>query len=436
MNIHTSIDLGETSTHVVVLASVLVPIAIAVALWVKHPPGHRRRGAIALATTWNAVGLLALNVIAQRVGWWEFGEAGPSLLGVPVALWLGWVVLWGTAGAQSPVRPATTVAALAVFDLIYMPLAGDAVLLHNSWLLGEAVALAAIAWPGLLLARWAEADTRLAARASLQLAMFGVMLFWAIPALAIGGLDRPMTLEVPPPFFGVAFGALILATLPGLISLHEFHLAGGTPWPWDSTTHAVRSGPYRYVRSPMQLSGVLVLVIAATLYREPVVLAAAVSAVGYSRLFSALEQDELIDRFGDDWALLANGQRRWLPTWRPSAHAEPATIWIGFSCEVCDPIARFLAARRPVGLDIRDAASHPDVLFRARYERADGVELDGVRAVGAALEHLHLAWAFAGWLLRLPVAWRWWQLIGDAVGFGPRPSRPIAPATPMSSSPA
>jgi hypothetical protein len=45
---------------------------------------------------------------------------------------------------------------------------------------------------------------------------------------------------------------------------------------------------------------------------------------------------------------------------------------------------------------------------------------EGVRALGRALEHLHLGWAFAGAVLRLPLVWQSVQLVMDASGLGPR----------------
>jgi len=150
-------------------------------------------------------------------------------------------------------------------------------------------------------------------------------------------------------------------------------------------------------------------------------------ALSYNVLFCRLESTDLIDRFGDGWAAVALDQRRWWPTWRPHALATPAVIWVDFGCDVCSPVAAFLARFEPAALEIRDAREHPELLSRIRYERADGVRFNGVTAIGAALEHCNLGLAMCGWALRLPVLWRLWQLVGDAVGFGPRPARSAVP---------
>jgi hypothetical protein len=67
------------------------------------------------------------------------------------------------------------------------------------------------------------------------------------------------------------------------------------------------------------------------------------------------------------------------------------------------------------------AADHPlRDLDRLTFQSAtDGREEEGVVALARALESIHLAWAFAGWTLRLPVVWSIAQLLVDAAGGGP-----------------
>jgi hypothetical protein len=56
-----------------------------------------------------------------------------------------------------------------------------------------------------------------------------------------------------------------------------------------------------------------------------------------------------------------------------------------------------------------------------RYDPKDGSgTVDGIRAMGRALEHLDLGWALCGTEVRLPCAWQLVQLFMDAAGLGPR----------------
>ena len=43
----------------------------------------------------------------------------------------------------------------------------------------------------------------------------------------------------------------------------------------------------------------------------------------------------------------------------------------------------------------------------------------GVAALGRAVQHLHLGWAYVGWLVRVPGVAPFLQVVVDAVGGGP-----------------
>ncbi|MDH3299593.1 MAG: hypothetical protein OES24_03715 [Acidimicrobiia bacterium] len=420
----------DAAPVLVALAAALVPAVSAWALWLWRWPDRGLRGGIALAALWNATWLLPANLLAVQNGFWHYNVDAPRLLALPMPLWFGWVVLWGVVAPLLPLRPAVVVGLVFLVDLVYMPLLEPVVELGPQWWLADLVMVGVVAIPGLFLARSTASRTSLTTKVVLQVLLFGCLLVWVIPAVAadLAGSDlRPWP---PPTTWGAVTVALGLVALPGLTAVDEFRLAGGTPWPWDGTARLVGSGPYRYVRSPMQLSGIGVLVIMAIIHRLPIVLIAAVVSSLYGRLFCRLEEAELARRFGTEWLSRQAEIRRRLPSWRPSRTGETAVVWIDLGCQICRPVADFLLERDPTELTVRDAAEHPKPLSRARYERADGSVFDGVAAIGMTLEHLHLGWAMVGWLLRLPVLRSFWQLIGDAVGFGQRPVTGSTPAPP------
>ena len=82
----------------------------------------------------------------------------------------------------------------------------------------------------------------------------------------------------------------------------------------------------------------------------------------------------------------------------------------------------WIEARSPLGLQVVDAEILPaGSIQRMRYDPGDGSgTVDGVRAMGRALEHLNLCWALCGVGLRLPCVWQIVQLFMDAAGLGPR----------------
>ena len=71
-------------------------------------------------------------------------------------------------------------------------------------------------------------------------------------------------------------------------------------------------------------------------------------------------------------------------------------------------------------------------LRRITYVGPDGSTASGIAAAAHALEHLHLGWAIAGWVLRLPNVDLLVQTIADAVGAGPQ-DLPASPAPPTPS---
>src|SRR5687768_16928582 len=77
------------------------PIVVALLLWVWRWPALGRRNlvtrtgaAVLLASAWNTVALLVINIVAPRFGWWRFDAEVALIAGVPVDLYLGWITLW------------------------------------------------------------------------------------------------------------------------------------------------------------------------------------------------------------------------------------------------------------------------------------------------------------------------------------------------------
>ena len=145
---------------------------------------------------------------------------------------------------------------------------------------------------------------------------------------------------------------------------------------------------------------------------------------GHGSLFSAgvaawNEDGELSKRFGRDWSRYRTEVPLWLPRWRPYA-GTTATVYVATTCEPCSEVGRFLTRRRPKGLVIAAAEESSDETTRITY-RMEGVGTEtGLAAVGRSVEHINLAWAIGGWIVRLPVVRPLLQLVADAVGAGPR----------------
>jgi protein-S-isoprenylcysteine O-methyltransferase Ste14 len=413
-----------TGLDVTVLRSgaLLVPLALAAALWVAAPGA--RVGA-ALATLWNAVWLIVVNAVAVAAGWWVFGTEGLMWSGVPADVILGWAVLWGAVPVLLLpwVNPVVSVAVLIAADALAMGALAPLVVLHTDWWWGEAVAVAGCLLPGLALG-WATVRRRaLWVRVSLQVTLFGAVLLFVIPAVTFALTDTSwsdIADRVGGPVDSILLQAGAVVAVVALRAVADFAHHGGTPFPWDPPPRLVTSGPYAFLANPMQACLVLLLALGAALVSHPgLILAAGVAVAVGAGIAGWHEREQLRDRFGEPWIAYRRAVHDWLPRWRPYPQRAPATLYVAATCDPCSQIGAWLARRAPVALTIDAAETHPEQLRRIRYE-SDSVVLQGTRALGAALEHISLGWAPVGWLLRAPgLAW-FVQLLADAVGAGPR----------------
>lgn len=411
-------------------ASVYITIVLTVGVWAWRRPTAGAVSAAFLAWLWNLPVLLLLHVAAAHFGWWQFDARGGLFLGIPVELYLSWAWLWGVIPALAfPTLPvkAVVVAALA-FDLALMPAASPVLRLGPAWLVGEGIGLLVGLVPGQLLARWTVRAERLTERALLQVLAFSGLVLLVLPAIAIEGsggtwlnpLDRPTW------HLSLLAHALALPALVGLTAVQEFVTrGGGTPVPFDPPRRLVTTGVYAYLQNPMQLSGVVLLLLLGLILGNPWVSASGVMAHLYSAGLAGWDEDEdLQRRFGQDWLAYRQGVRPWVPRFRPWHRPDrpPARLFVAESCDMCRDVRRWFERRGARHLAIVPAETHASgALMRITYEPRDGTRAAaGVEAIARALEHIHLGWALLGCLLRLPIIRQFAQLLTDASGGEPR----------------
>src|SRR6185503_17003980 len=141
-----------------------------------------------------------------------------------------------------------------------MPAAWPVLQLGPQWLLGEGIALVIALLPSQLLGRWTVRDVRLPQRALLQMAAFTGLLFFVVPVIAITGSSGHWVNPLDRPLWQLSLFAHVLAlpAILGLSAVQEFvSRGGGTPVPFDPPRRLVTTGPYAYVRNPMQIAGVV-----------------------------------------------------------------------------------------------------------------------------------------------------------------------------------
>ncbi len=407
----------------------LLPLLAACALWLWRLPSRRTRAGILLAFAWNLSALLAINLLAAHFGWWRFYAQGGLLLGIPADLYIGWAVLWGAIPvlAFPRMRLLFLIALMLGVDLLLMPACAPVIQLGNRWLVGEAMALAIVLLPAQALARWTKTDSRLKWRASLQALIFSGLLLGVLPAVILeqtGGSwltfwNRSFWLK------SIYLQLLMIPATLGLTALQEFVERGrGTPIPYDPPRRLVTSGVYAYIANPMQLSICLLLAVWGLLLSSYWVAGASLMGLVYGAGLAAWDEGgDLRRRHGRAWVAYRQMVRNWWPRWRPW-YSEDARVYVAEGCEPCSEVGTWLKHRRPVALKIIAAEKHPTLdLRRMTYEASDGTIEEGVAAFARSLEHINLAWGFAGWTMRLPLVRQLIQLLVDAVGGGPREVR-------------
>jgi protein-S-isoprenylcysteine O-methyltransferase Ste14 len=389
----------------------------------------RKGAACLLSLVWAMVSLLALQRLNQWAGWWSFDVDGALFCGMPLELYVGWVLLWGAVPQLlfMQMRIVWVAVVMIVVDLIAMPLCKPVVMLGSRWLLGETVGVVIVLLPSLCLARWTVVDSHLRLRAAMQVVLAGALVLFFLPEMIFGlrpGQGWAPLIESAGWARQLWTETLILLALPGVAGVMEFAEHGkGTPIPYDPPKQLVRSGIYRYIANPMQLSCLLVMLTWAGLLRSGWMLAAAGMSVIYSTGLAEWEEaEELKLRFGEEWLSYRNHVRNWWPRWRPYHAGTVSRLYMANTCGPCSELSSWLEAKKPIGLEIVDAENLPaGSIRRMRYVPGDGsTNIDGVRALGCALEHLNLNWALAGVALRLPIMWQSVQLVMDASGLGPR----------------
>jgi len=413
--------------HLLVRAASLyftVTTMIVILAW-RRPASRTVAGAM-LACCWNLPVILALNAIAPTVGWWRFDAEGGLLLGMPVDLYLAWICLWGAIPAFAfPSLPLWRVAAIALaVDLVLMPAAAPVVRLGRWWLVGECSVLAAALLPAQLLARWTGRDEHLERRASLQAVAFSGLLLFVLPAIIVENSRSGWTNPLTRPMWQISLIVHLLAipAVIGLTAVQEFATrGGGTPVPLDPPRRLVTTGVYAYVANPMQLAASALLLLVGLIVGNAWLAGAGIVAHQYSDGLAGWDEDEdLRRRFGAAWLEYRRAVGRWLPRFRPWRRPDrrPATLFVSATCGMCREVAAWFGRRDARGLVIVPAESHPSrALRRITYEPGDGSRsASGIEAIARALEHVHLGWAFVGFLLRLPVVRQFSQLLADASG--------------------
>ena len=109
----------------------------------------------------------------------------------------------------------------------------------------------------------------------------------------------------------------VIAVGAGLYAWCAWNFAAvgdGTPGPWDAPRRVVATGPYRWVRNPIYLAALLVILGEAWLFMSLPLLVYAAAMAAFCHLFvTGYEERKLARQFGDSYLEYRRTVPRWFP---------------------------------------------------------------------------------------------------------------------------
>ena len=154
------------------------------------------------------------------------------------------------------------------------------------------------------------------------IATFGqIFLFWGfflvVIPLAITVLEHRWAVALPFPKFAVPGGVVVLGLASGLgvwSAVVMSTLGDGTPLPSAMPNRLVIAGPYRWIRNPMAVAGIVQgTAIGIILQSWLVVAYAVVGSLVWNYAIRPLEESDLKERFGEEFQQYRDTVRCWIP---------------------------------------------------------------------------------------------------------------------------
>jgi protein-S-isoprenylcysteine O-methyltransferase Ste14 len=315
----------------------------------SKPRGREIPAAIMASWTQFSIGV-ALDVVIVKLGFWTYRPMPFSLAGVPLDLHVNWALIWGfcLVWLYSRLRHlwkgwqgiTAYLAIWVIFTVFCDALLGRHLpfLASSStwWWLVDAVLLCVLLSVTLWVyhsilylspsTKWQKWNCRI--RSVLYVTSLIYVFYVYLPGIILSYTQN----EAVRPLLGLRDWRVlgIMMTPPVLLGTWAilcFSDAGkGTPIPLDPPLHLVTSGPYAFVRNPMQIAGMLLamllLLYYPTMFIAVYVLDMALTATVLMNLF---ERAQLENNFGDVYQAYTREVHNWMPrltAWQPSPSAE------------------------------------------------------------------------------------------------------------------
>lgn len=143
---------------------------------------------------------------------------------------------------------------------------------------------------------------------------FVATMFVLVPRWILAASGAPTALTGFPLILGglvIAVGFALALWCWGVFGLH----GRGTPAPFDPPRQLVARGPYRYVRNPMYIAGVLMILGQAIIFASVPLVIYAVAFWVVVHLFVVLYEEPTLKRsFGTSYVEYRKDVQRWIPS--------------------------------------------------------------------------------------------------------------------------
>ncbi|HUF11188.1 MAG TPA: isoprenylcysteine carboxylmethyltransferase family protein [Rhodothermales bacterium] len=142
---------------------------------------------------------------------------------------------------------------------------------------------------------------------------------WYYVAISVQPLDSLIGLRPPKWIFLLGLWIVGLGGILALVCVSTFvHRGRGTPAPFDPPRKFVAAGPYRVVRNPMYIGGLMVFLGFGMVERSvAIMLLAVIVSMGFHFFVVLVEEPVLERRFGDSYRRYKQSVGRWIPRRQP-----------------------------------------------------------------------------------------------------------------------
>jgi protein-S-isoprenylcysteine O-methyltransferase Ste14 len=137
---------------------------------------------------------------------------------------------------------------------------------------------------------------------------------WTWLAISVRPLDTKLPLAIPSWLGSAGFVLVGIGAILAASCIATFITRGhGTPAPFDAPRKLVATGPYQYVRNPMYLGAIVILVGTGLIVRSPAIVLLAGAFFIIAHAFVVIyEEPVLTDKFGESYLQYQSSVSRWM----------------------------------------------------------------------------------------------------------------------------